>query len=404
MKKRAFSILTAVLLLCAFTGIASASAPAYQNDFNSGSLKTTEWKTWNLDPNSNGAWDIADVGGDKWLRGQIAKFNDAIAHYKAKKFKDVTVEADVILERGNALGIIIRMDDSAQGYQIIFDQYDGIKLCRRPYYVFKSGGTIDVGTKYHIQFSAIGDKIKAVITNTATNEDLTLEVTDSTYTSSGYVAFNVFGFHHDGTSNAVGLFDNLKIYSGAVAATSSSAASSAPETGSRADGTSQGTQSKAPVNSQPDGEESQAPSGESQPGEENSKSDSADFNLLSLYSDVTIDNAAKKVFLERELNVSELKDSFSVPDGYTLKVVDSDGNEISDNQRTVTGDMKLVFSRDLSEYVYTLTLTYGGEGAGGDSFGAAGVYVWIIVSAAVVLAGAGVGLFFALRKKNAPGK
>lgn len=390
MKKRVISLALAAMLTLLPVFGASAAEPAYENDFSSGSIKITEWKTLNLDPDSNGAWDIADVGGNKLLRGQIAKFNDSILYYKAKKFKDVTIEADVTLERGNAVGVIGRMDTEARGYQVIFDQFDGIKLCKRPYYMFKSGGMIDVGSEYHIVFSMIGSKIKAQITSKKTGETLSLEVEDETFTGAGYVGFSIFGFDTDAKSNAVGLVDNVKIYEGEAALTD-------PPTTAPTTTAGGGTATTPPTG----GESTTAPptqGGENTTtGTEGTAPVEADFALSSKYTDATVDNAGKNVTLSRKLNVSEIKDTFKIPDGYTLKVLDKSGAEITDNAAEITADMKLSFVKDgAPDQVYAIKMEVAVQGDSPESDG--GNWTWlIIVIVVIVVAGAGVGGFVLFR-------
>lgn len=390
MKKRIFSIAVAGLLTILMAFGVSAADPAYENDFSSGSLKVTEWKTLNLDPDSNGAWDIADVGGNKQLRGQIAKFNDSIIYYKTQKFKDVTVEADITLERGNAFGIIARMDAEAKGYQIIFDQFDGIKLCKRPYYMFKSGGMVDTGTQYHVVFSVIGSKVKAQITSKSTGETLTLDTEDNTYTEAGFVGFSVFGFDTDGRSNAVGLVDNVKIYEGEV-----TPATEAPTQAPTQDG---GNQTETPATNPTQGQDP-APTDEDNNNPDSTQPASSNFTLSSKYTDAVVDNTAKTVTLTRQLNVSELRDTFEIPDGYTLQILDKSGNPVTDAQTIVTADMQLSFTKDGgAEQRYTLKL----EGDSAQNPQDTGFPVWIIVViVVVVLAGAGVGGFFLYRRKAA---
>lgn len=390
MKKRIFSIAVAGLLTILMAFGVSAADPAYENDFSSGSIKVTEWKTLNLDPDSNGAWDIADVGGNKQLRGQIAKFNDSIIYYKTQKFKDVTVEADITLERGNAFGIIARMDAEAKGYQIIFDQFDGIKLCKRPYYMFKSGGMVDTGTQYHVVFSVIGNKVKAQITSKSTGETLTLDTEDDTYTEAGFVGFSVFGFDTDGRSNAVGLVDNVKIYEGEV-----TPATEAPTQAPTQDG---GNQTETPATNPTQGQDP-APTDEDNNNPDSTRPASSDFTLSSKYTDAVVDNTAKTVTLTRQLNVSELRDTFEIPDGYTLQILDKSGNPVTDAQTIVTADMQLSFTKDGgAEQRYTLKL----EGDSAQNPQDTGFPVWIIVViVVVVLAGAGVGGFFLYRRKAA---
>lgn len=387
MKKRVISLALAAVLTILLVFGASAAEPAYENDFSSGSIKITEWKTLNLDPDSNGAWDIADVGGNKLLRGQIAKFNDSILYYKAKKFKDVTIEADITLERGNAVGVIGRMDAEARGYQVIFDQFDGIKLCKRPYYMFKSGGMIDVGSEYHIVFSMIGSKIKAQITSKKTGETLSLEVEDETFTGAGYVGFSIFGFDTDAKSNAVGLVDNVKIYEGEVAPTDP------PTTIAPTTTAGGGTATTPPTG----GEGTTAPP--TQDGENTTTTApvEADFALSSKYTDATVDNTGKTVTLSRKLNVSEIKDTFKIPDGYTLKVLDKSGAEITDNAAEITADMKLSFVKDgAPDQVYAIKMEAAAQGDSPESDG--GNWTWlIIVIVVIVVAGAGVGGFFLFR-------
>lgn len=383
-RKRIFALAIAAVFALSLAMGVTAAEPVYENDFSSGSLKITEWKTLNLDPTSNGAWDIADVNGNQQLRGQIAKFNDSIVYYKAQKFKDVTIEADVTLERGNAFGIIARMDDVAQGYQIIFDQFDGIKLCKRPYYLFKSGGMINTGSQYHVVFSVIGNTVKAQVTSPGTNETLTLEVEDTTYTEAGYFGFSVYGFDTDGRSNAVGLVDNVKVYEGEAPIATDPPTPSTEDNTDGTDGTTGGSE-------QPDGTD---PTGNGA-----TKPVDSSFALSSKYTDAEVDNTAKTVTLTRPLNVSELRDTFEIPEGYTLEIQDASGAAVTDGQATVTDDMQLLFSNGSDELLYTLKLE--GDSASAPAENGFPVWAIVVIVAAVVLIGAGVAAFLVYRKKAA---
>ena len=409
--KKFITIVAALLLIAAMLPLSvMAAAPAYENDFSSGSIKVTDWKAFNLDPQTNGAWDIAEVGGNKMLRGQIGAYNDAIIYYKAKKFTDVTVEADLILERGSAVGIITRMDESAKGYQVILDQHDGVKLCRRPYVPFKTGGMIDTAVKYHIVFSVIGEELKAVITNTNTNESMTLDIKDTVYTGAGYVGFSVYGFDNDGKSTVIGLVDNVKIYSGAgTGTTPSTPAANSTQTPSKSTTSQSGggqtnTPSAAPTQSVQGGAEVSSTDevvlGDDTPTDGNEPTEA--FNLKSKYVDVQVDNPARTINLTSDLNLSEIKDSFTIPEGYSIKIIDRDGNEVTDAQTVIASRMKAVFYGDgLAEYTYTIQTSVGGSDGEKDSDGGNTLLlVLLIVGGVLLLGGAGVGIWFFLRSKK----
>lgn len=108
------------------------------------------------------------------------------------------------------------------------------------------------------------------------------------------------------------------------------------------------------------------------------------------YTDVTVDNVAKKMVLSQKLTVSELKTSFTLPKGYSAKVVDEDGNEVTNDGASVTSEMKLVCSKEgVTDQVYTIEAP------------ASSNIIWIIVGGCGVLAiVAAVALIVVIRKKK----
>lgn len=300
----------------------------WESDLSSGDLETAGLTIQYLPDGSQAGWDIIELNGESMLRGQIAMFNDTIVRLTDAKYKDVTIEAHIILERGNAVSIIGRLQDDGSGHAIILDQHDGVKLCQKnPYVAWKTGGIVELETEYHVVLSMSGNQIKAKVTNLSTNESIIHEIENDNHADAGYVGFAVFGFDNDGVSTATGLIRDMKVYYGAVDLDSLDAKDDEPDTDVVPD----------------------------VPGSNDTETKEPEFSITAKYADVTIDSAAKKVDLTQKLTISELMNSFNVSGGYGIKVVDKDGNEVTDAESFVTSEMKLVFYKDgANEQVYAI--------------------------------------------------
>lgn len=371
MFKKTISLLAVLCMLCCLCCAASA-APAeeghqtgdllWESDLSSGDLETAGLTLMYIPENAQAGWEIMDLNGKKTLRGQIAMFNDAIVRLTDGVYKDVTIEANINLERGNAVSIIGRLQDDGRGYAIILDQFDGVKLCQKvPYMAWKTGGIVEAGTDYHVVLSMSGNQIKAKVTNLSTNESIIHEIENDEFADPGYIGFAIFGFDVDGVSTATGLISDIKVYAGAVDLNTLGPNAQEPEP------------SEKPTD----------PPAETKPQE-------PEFSLTAKYTDVTVDQAAKKVTLTRALTVSELKGSFDAPRGYSAKVLDKDGAEVTDEKAAVRSGMRLVYAKEgTADQVYTIETP------------ASAGNTWIIVAAAVaaVLAVA-VVVLVVLRKKK----
>lgn len=362
MKKVNCLLLALVMLLgiCLSVSASEEAVPVWESDFSAGTLEDAGMQIQYIPADSNATWDIIDLNGTKTLRGQIARFDDTLVRLSDKKYKDVTIEAVVNLERGNALSILGRLQDDGRAYAIILDQHDGIKLCTKvPYIAWKTGGTVETDTPYHVAISICGTEVKAKITNLKTNESITHEMSNEMFAEEGYVGFGVFGFDNDGVSSATGLFWDMKVYEGAV---------------------DLDTLGPKPQ------EEDPKPT---KPEEDKPTQQEPAFELTAKYTDVSVDNAAKKVTLTQGLTAAELKGSFDAAKGYTAKVVDAAGAEVADDA-TVTSDMKLVYSKDGAEdQVYTI-----------DAPASGGNMIWIIVAAVAAVVVVAVVVVIVIKNKK----
>lgn len=164
-----------------------------------------------------------DVGGNKvevvddlllltTMGGNVA--GESAAYYK-DKFQNGTIEADVILTLGNSTSIVFRGQDYMRsGYQLIFDRYAGLKLCKRPYEVLAvaEGVEVTLDVVYHAKITVDGNRIQAVVTyeGDAGEETVTLTYTDeaNSFPDAGYVGF----VNYAGMANKTeAMLDNLVI-------------------------------------------------------------------------------------------------------------------------------------------------------------------------------------------------
>lgn len=112
------------------------------------------------------------------------------------------------------------------------------------------------------------------------------------------------------------------------------------------------------------------------------------------YKDVTIDNTFNVITLDRMLTVEELLDSFYLADDVTLRLVDANGAEATDQDANVTDTMKLeVLRNDTVVKTYTLVIdveeptepTEPTTGSNNDESGVpTGVIIAILAGVAVV--------------------
>jgi len=69
-----------------------------------------------------------------------------------------------------------------------------------------------------------------------------------------------------------------------------------------------------------------------------------------LYTDVILDYNERTVSVVNKISVKELIESFELGEGYSIKVVDKNGSEISDETKLVSSDMKINILKDGVEY------------------------------------------------------
>ncbi len=206
MTKR-FLICLMLLLFCmstvAFAEEEAAPVPAFSDAFDVDELNAEVWAVQVAD-GSEGYWAVKEGV----LEGGINAYADGYVTYIGGQFTDVAIECDVTLASGNAISLIARMQENngGQGYQLFFDQWDGLKICKRPYEVLLNRGAISPATLYHVRFTVQGTTLTADITDVA--QELTFSITceDATYTEAGYVGFCVFGM------GTVAQIDNVAIY------------------------------------------------------------------------------------------------------------------------------------------------------------------------------------------------
>ncbi len=118
------------------------------------------------------------------------------------------------------------------------------------------------------------------------------------------------------------------------------------------------------------------------------------------YKDVTVDGTFKVIKLSRALKVKELLDSFTLPEGCSLKIVDNNGTDIDDENADVTDTMKVVMINGGETVEYEINLDFDPAGDTSDS-GNGGLPVGAvigIVAVAVVICTAVV--LFVLWKKG----
>ena len=113
----------------------------------------------------------------------------------------------------------------------------------------------------------------------------------------------------------------------------------------------------------------------SQP-ESSSSSPAVGALIKTKYKDVTVDNTFKSITLENALNVKDMLDSFTVAEGYSIRLVDADGNTVEDQEAAVTDTMKLqVLQGSDTAAEYTLNINAKAAAEEADS----GFPVWAIV-------------------------
>ena len=166
---------------------------------------------------------------------------ESAAYYK-DKFLNGIIEADVILTLGNSTSIVFRGQDYMRnGYQLIFDRYAGLKLCKRPYEVLASatGFEVALDVVYHTKITVDGNKIQAVVTyedDAGETQTVRLDYTDeaNSYPEAGYVGFvNYAGM----ATKTEAFLDNLiitKVVEGSDPGDGSESDKPSPDTGAAA--------------------------------------------------------------------------------------------------------------------------------------------------------------------------
>lgn len=107
-----------------------------------------------------------------------------------------------------------------------------------------------------------------------------------------------------------------------------------------------------------------------------------------LYEDLTIDYSSKTVVLQNVLTVSDLMESFKLGENYTIKISGKDDKEITDQNKNVSSDMKILLYKDGTIYETLAVTTPGGSSN----------IVLIIVIIAVLIAAAGAVIFILFKK------
>jgi len=128
------------------------------------------------------------------------------------------------------------------------------------------------------------------------------------------------------------------------------------------------------------------------------------------YKDVTIDNTFHVVTLDRLLTVEELLDSFYLADDVSLRLVDADGAEVTDQDANVTDTMKLeVLLNDTVAKTYTLVIdaeepTEPVQPTTPDQNDESGVPVGAIIAVAAAVAVVAIAVVVVVVIKNKAGK
>ncbi len=202
-----FLVCLMALVFCvggaAFAEEAPAQEPSFADAFDAEAINEEAWKI--IVSEENGSYWKIDDGK---LQGGINAYADGYLWYANETYTDVAIECDVMLESGNAVSFIARMPESAggEGYQLFFDQWDGLKICKRPYEVLLNRGALSVGVWYHVRFTVQGTTLTADITDIAQDLSFSISCEDATYADAGYVGLCVFGM------GTVAHIDNLAVY------------------------------------------------------------------------------------------------------------------------------------------------------------------------------------------------
>ncbi len=210
--------------------------------------------------------------------------------------------------------------------------------------------------------------------------------------TTGYISVNCCIF--DGYIDDVTITEYEALPAPSVNSSSSAAESKPPVT----------TTSKPPVNtssSQPAASNSEVTSTESsseadsssEPGSSQTESDTKAPETGALiktkYKDVTVDNTFKAITLENTLNVKDMLDSFTIAEGYSIRLVDADGNTVEDQEAIVTDTMKLqVLQGSDAAAEYTLNINAKDTVTGNSGF--PGWAIALIIIGGVILIAAAV--------------
>lgn len=167
---------------------ASVTPPGEQAYISTGTFSgwTSNAGTWTYP--ANNAEVVAT--GDSWLSSGTMP-------------GDITIESEVKLISGNAVGISVRSDGTGNsGYDLILDSADGLfKLAKRPYSVLASKPVkTKMNRSYTIKLRAMGSTLEGYLDGVKV-----LSATDSSYTS-GKTA--LFGYM------STAQFDNVHIFGG----------------------------------------------------------------------------------------------------------------------------------------------------------------------------------------------
>mgnify|MGYP000856963460 CR=1 FL=1 len=153
-----------------------------------------KWGFYRADANG-GSIEIVD-GMLRIVTKSVSVAGESAAYYK-DKFQNGTIDVDVVLSLGNSASVVFRGQDYMRnGYQLIFDKYTGLSLCKRPYEVLATaaGFELEYDKVYHAKITVDGKHISAVVTwldDEEVEQSVSLSFTDEadSYPDAGYVGF-----------------------------------------------------------------------------------------------------------------------------------------------------------------------------------------------------------------------
>ncbi len=135
--------------------------------------------------------------------------------------------------------------------------------------------------------------------------------------------------------------------------------------------------------------------------------DDDSYYITPKYEDVTVDEEQDKITLTRKLTRKEFMESFTIKDGHTLELVDTETTQTVENDDTVVTSAMIcrVYNRGTPVANLSIAVTYDEDASTGnntdESAGLSPLAITLIVIAVVVvLAGAAVAVLLVLKKKG----